>query len=121
SRVSDHSRIFFSGLSMACTVQRGGAESRLRYNAESLSDHFDAGLALAGAFGGLEASLALAAPKAADEMKEAIVTLQRRAGEQRHDLLFLIRASDPDFVYYLEARGRTLFLRASPVDVSRIV
>ena len=32
-----------------------------------------------------------------------------------------MRADDPDFVYFLETRGRGLFLRASPIDVSRIV
>ena len=32
-----------------------------------------------------------------------------------------MRADDPEFVYYVEARGRGLFLRASPIDVSRIV
>ena len=32
-----------------------------------------------------------------------------------------MRADDPEFVYYMEARGRGLFLRASPIDVSRIV
>jgi ATP-dependent DNA helicase DinG len=121
ARVSDHARAFLSGLSMACEAQRVSAESRLRYTAESFSDHFEDGLALAGALEGLEASIALAAPKAPEELKEALATLQRRAGELRHDLLFLIRASDPDFVYYLEARGRMLFLRAAPVDVSRIV
>ncbi len=34
---------------------------------------------------------------------------------------FLLRASDDEFVYYLEVRGRGLFLRASPIDVSAIV
>ncbi len=39
----------------------------------------------------------------------------------RHDLRLLIRADDPDFVYFLESRGRGLFLRAAPIDVSRVV
>ena len=47
--------------------------------------------------------------------------MQRRAGELRSDLRFLMRAGDPDFVYYVETRGRGIFLRASPVDVSRII
>ena len=41
--------------------------------------------------------------------------------ELRDDLRFLLRADDPAFVYYLEARGRALFLRAAPIDVSAIV
>jgi ATP-dependent DNA helicase DinG len=32
-----------------------------------------------------------------------------------------LRADDADFVYYIESRGRGFFLRASPIDVSRIV
>jgi ATP-dependent DNA helicase DinG len=32
-----------------------------------------------------------------------------------------MRAGDPEFVYYVEARGRGVFLRASPIDVSRTV
>ena len=53
---------------------------------------------------------------------DALAALQRRAGELRADLRFLMRADDPDFVYYVESRGRgALFLRASPIDVSRIV
>ena len=50
-----------------------------------------------------------------------LATMQRRAGELRNDLRFLLRADDPDFVYYIEARGRGFFLRASPIDVSRMV
>jgi ATP-dependent DNA helicase DinG len=33
----------------------------------------------------------------------------------------LLRADDPEYVYFVEFRGRGIFLRASPVDVSRIV
>ena len=55
------------------------------------------------------------------DVTEAAAALQRRAGELRADLRFLLRAADPDYVYYLEARGRGIFLRASPIDVSHIV
>jgi ATP-dependent DNA helicase DinG len=87
------------------------------------------GLMLAGALDGLEASLVLAAgatPKSGSAGgdaggEEAIDAIRRRAGELRGDLRFLLRADDPDFVYYLESRGRGSFLRASPVDVSRMV
>ena len=78
--------------------------------------------------------LALVFAPGADGIKnaEADRTIDRRLnggvhrapaafGELRDDLRFLMRADDPDFVYYVEARGRGLFLRASPIDVSRIV
>src|SRR5262245_10918132 len=32
-----------------------------------------------------------------------------------------MRAGDSDYVYFVEFRGRGLFLRASPIDVSQIV
>ena len=154
ARVADRSRMFFSGLALARALHGGGAgqESRVRYAAESLAEHFEEGTSLAGALEGLEATLALApssaagaaesdrGPTAADA-NEAVVALQRRAGELRNDLRFLMRAADPDFVYYVETRGRgrsanadrpastgssgreatRSFLRASPLDVSRIV
>ena len=48
-------------------------------------------------------------------------TLARRAGELRDDLRFLLRADDAAYVYFVEFRGRGIFLRASPIDVSTIV
>ena len=124
-RVAERSRMFFSGLSMARQLKT--TESRARYGAEAMEEHFEEGMMLAGALEGLEATLALAtAGKTSDAdtaagSKESAAAVQRRAGELRDDLRFLMRADDPDFVYYVEARGRGLFLRASPIDVSRIV
>ena len=45
----------------------------------------------------------------------------RRAAEIRDELRFLLQANDRDYVYYLEMRGRGVFLRASPIDVSSLV
>ena len=39
----------------------------------------------------------------------------------RDQLRFLMDASDSEFVYFLELRGKGVFLRASPIDVSAIV
>ena len=52
---------------------------------------------------------------------EAVATLVRRAGELRDEVRLLLRASDSDYVYFVEFRGRGIFLRAAPVDVSAIV
>ena len=81
---------------------------------------------LAGALEGLERALARPACRRSraetiDDVDETVATIARRARELRHDLRFLMRADDPDFVYYLEQRGHGMFLRASPIDVSRIV
>jgi ATP-dependent DNA helicase DinG len=137
TRVADRARTFFSALAANAPGQGQAAETRVRYVAEAMADHFEDGMMLAGVLEGLEASvaLAMAAPDArgadgagaADVPTEAAAAVQRRAGELRTDLRFLMRADDPAFVYFFEARGRAgstrggLFLRASPIDVSKIV
>ena len=120
ARIGDRARTFFSGLALARQLHGGGNESRARYTAEAMADHFEEGMMLAGALEGLESTLALGKPKDTDAT-EPVAALQRRAGELRTDLRFLMRADDPDFVYYLETRGRGVYLRASPIDVSKVV
>jgi ATP-dependent DNA helicase DinG len=120
-RVSDRGHIFFAGLQLAPRK-----EDRARYSSESIAEYFPDGMMLVGALDGLEATLALALKRASEpgavgEPNEDAEALMRRAGELRDDLKFLLRASDPDFVYYLEMRARGVFLRAAPIDVSRIV
>ena len=45
----------------------------------------------------------------------------RRTRQLRFDLNFIVSASDRQFVYWLERRGRGVFLRASPIDVSGLL
>jgi ATP-dependent DNA helicase DinG len=136
-RIADRSRIFFSGLVSGFRLKGEGTgerrEGRARYNSETMQDCFEDGMMLAGALEGLEATLALAAKRTLDapndpndsndsnDSNELSASIRRRAAELRSDLRFLMRADDPEFVYYVEARGRGLFLRASPIDVSRTV
>src|SRR5579872_7278709 len=47
--------------------------------------------------------------------------LNRRAQELIFDLKFLFESDDPDFVYWVERRGRACFLQATPIDVSSIL
>jgi ATP-dependent DNA helicase DinG len=130
SRVADRARTFFSGVALA---RMDVAESKARYNSDTFVDYFQDGAMLTGALEGLEAALVLAAdPKGprrtvephptseATHADEMIATLARRARELHEDLTFLIRANDTDFVYYVESRARGLFLRAAPIDVSRL-
>jgi len=133
ARVAERARIFFNALAGPFDerAMRSAAEIKARYTSETLVDHFEPGMMLAGALEGLEASLILAQPPgtrgestestaALAETNESVTTLARRARDLAHDLVFLLRASDTDFVYYLEKRGKAIFLRASPIDVSRI-
>ena len=133
------------GLPVEAPSAKAGPETKARYTSEALVEYFEDGAMLAGALEGLEACLAVASglkgPRRSDPQPagrkgppygdrsdedssaatdEALVTLARRAGDLHRDLRFLIRAADADFVYYLEIRGRGIFLRASPIDVSRI-
>jgi ATP-dependent DNA helicase DinG len=122
ARASERSRIFFDGIAAAGALQpASGAEARVRYTAEALAEHYEDGTALSGALDDLEAALALVKTPDAAEVAEAVAALNRRAGELARDLRFLLRAGDSDFVYYVEARGRSVVLRASPIDVSGIV
>ena len=50
-----------------------------------------------------------------------IEPLFRRANELRDNLRFLIESRDSAYVYWLEKRGRGVFLQATPIDVSTIL
>jgi ATP-dependent DNA helicase DinG len=45
----------------------------------------------------------------------------RRIRQLRFDLNFIVKGEDKKFVYWLERRGRGVFLRASPIDVSTLL
>jgi ATP-dependent DNA helicase DinG len=127
-RASDHVRdramLFF--VELRGTAARGtagsgyaaqaGSSERQRITADLLADVQGHGAALVGALDGLQGVVALI-----PEASEDVAAIGRRAGEMRDELRFLLRVADPDYVYYLEARGRAVFLRASPIDVSTIV
>ncbi len=56
-----------------------------------------------------------------DAIKEKppeVENLVRRIKQIRLDLRFIVSGEDSKFVYWLERRGRGVFLRASPIDVS---
>ena len=64
----------------------------------------------------LETTLAILKDPPADA--ESIL---RRVRELRFALNFLIKGDDKQFVYWIERRGRGVFLRASPIDVSGLL
>ena len=123
SRVADHGRTLFGNLAMARRMRGRYGEDRLRVSAEWFGDIIGDGLALAVALDGLEAVMALAGggAKPGQETNEDALSFARRAGEVRDQLKFLLAAADPACVYFLETRGRGVFLRAAPIDVSAII
>src|SRR5713101_4484062 len=78
--------------------------------------HSDAYHALDNALNRLETTLDSLPEPPADA--ESIV---RRTRQLRFDLNFIIKGEDKKFVYWLERRGRGVFLRASPIDVSGLL
>jgi ATP-dependent DNA helicase DinG len=114
--IRDHSRIFFAAVQMLRYELGGGSDARVRVTGDQLAPLSDAGAALINALEAIEADVALT-----KDLPEDVIALGRRAAELRDDLRFLLRADDPKYVYFLETRGRGLFLRAAPIDVSDIV
>lgn len=125
-RLRDHARAFFTELAFAHrTSDRIRGEERVRATDASLGHTREVAAYLAGALDLLESSLALLKPPGSQDGEAAgpfdAAVLARRAGELRDDLRFLLRAGDPSYVYFVEFRGKGIFLRAAPIDVSAIV
>lgn len=55
------------------------------------------------------------------EKPPEIEALIRRLRQIRFDLEFIVTGPDKKFVYWLERRGRGVFLRASPIDVAGLL
>lgn len=91
-------------------------EPRWRLTPETLKVAADPGQRLIESLQALEATIALS-----KDAPEDLLALGRRVTTVRDELQFLLRGDERDFVFYLEARGRGVFLRAAPIDVSGIV
>jgi ATP-dependent DNA helicase DinG len=76
----------------------------------------DGYLALDGSLARLETTL-----DALQEKPNDVDNLVRRLRQIRFDLQFIVTGADKKFVYWLERRGRGIFLRASPIDVSGLL
>lgn len=126
-RTIDHARAFFSAIALA-RMGRTSADDRLRVSPEWLAAHQDTGLLLAGALdvlAGVFTTLGAAGDRdvaaAAGERPADAGAIGRRAGELAAELRLVLAADDPGYVYFLEVKGRTVMLRAAPIDVSAIV
>ncbi|MFM8532046.1 MAG: ATP-dependent DNA helicase [Acidimicrobiia bacterium] len=122
TRVDDHSLAFFGALQMARRA-RGGFEERLRIGPGWFGDVLDDGLGLIAALNGVDEAMQKKAgtDEAGAQPNEDAATLGRRAAELRDHLSFLLEAADASYVYFLETRNRGVFLRAAPIDVSKII
>ena len=110
-RVEQRSTRFFAAI-----TQHLPTADRTRLDPTLLAPVSEAGRTLASTLRGLEAAIQLA-----PELTEDLRAIAKRSTELADQLDFVLAASDDDYVYFLERRGRSLFLRASPVDVSTII
>ncbi|HYJ47431.1 MAG TPA: ATP-dependent DNA helicase, partial [Pyrinomonadaceae bacterium] len=76
----------------------------------------DAYLGLDGTLDRLETTL-----DALPEQPLEVENILRRVRQVRFDLQFIVAGDERTFVYWLERRGRGIFLRASPIDVSGLL
>ncbi len=56
----------------------------------------------------------------ADKLPEA-ESIVRRTRQTRFDLDFVVSQAESNYVYWLERRGKGMFLKASPIDVSAVL
>ena len=115
-RIDDHGRGFFNRLPQT--------QERVRIGPDWFGGVVDEGLALVGALDQLASALerlGAGTDAPGSIVSEDAAAIGRRAAEIAEQLRFLLAASDPAFVYFLETRGRGVFLRAAPIDVSRLV
>lgn len=119
-RIRDRAPAFFAALLMLDRFPAGRnaatSEDRVRVNCDRLQPAREAGMVLIGTLESIEADVTLV-----KDASEDLMTLARRATDLANDLRFLLRADDLDYVFFLEVRGRGIFLRAAPIDVSAIV
>ena len=122
TRVDERARLFIGSLALArpagpvAGAGTAGSDDRVRVVAADLEPAQGIGAAVLDALDGLEALIALV-----KQPPEDLRAVGRRAAEIRDELRFLLQANDRDYVYYLEQRGRGVFLRASPINVSSLV
>ena len=107
----ERARMFFGSL-----MQLGVTGDRTRVTAATLSPANESARQLVASLSAFEGALA-----EIESPSEDMQALARRALELQNQLQFLLSANDPDYVYFLERRGKGVFLRASPIDVSAII
>jgi ATP-dependent DNA helicase DinG len=125
THLTRHARRCFLTLEAARTSR----EERVRLTSDMQAAIGEPGANVVGTLEGLEATLLLVQKESGEggeplvegAARDELLVLARRTSQLREDMRFLLRASDTDFVYFLEVRGRGVFLRAAPIDVSHIV
>jgi ATP-dependent DNA helicase DinG len=118
--VDSMARTFFGGIALARASR--GAGDRLRIGPDWFGPLLEEGVTLGQALVELQAQLTASVSLAATaEAAEDAGALAQRADALRHDLELLLSASDFRYVFFVETRGRAVYLRAAPIDVSHLL
>ena len=127
-RAKDRAHDFFRNVANSVPSRtQQASDNRVRVTAKTLESFYEDAALVMGALDIVEATAGLIKPpppdpdRPRDAARTDLAGLSRRAGELRDELRFILRANEPDYVYFLETRGRGLFLRAAPIDVSNIL
>jgi ATP-dependent DNA helicase DinG len=81
-----------------------------------LEEHSSAYVGLVAALKALESEIAVLPSK-----PEELLVIARRASELRNETTFLFESNEKNYVYWLERRGKGVFVVATPIDVSAIL
>ena len=118
--VDSMARTFFGGIALARASR--GAGDRLRIGPDWFGPLLEEGVTLGQALVELQTQLTASVSLAATaEAAEDAGALAQRADALRHDLELLLSASDFRYVFFVETRGRAVYLRAAPIDVSHLL
>jgi ATP-dependent DNA helicase DinG len=127
-RVRERAHDFFASLAATVVTRAAQAsENRVRITAKTLEPLYEDAAVVMGALDRLEATAALIKPAPVDPDRTGeppkldLVDLAQRAAQLRDELRFVLRANEREYVYFVETRGRGVFLRAAPIDVSSIL
>src|SRR5579872_6655735 len=94
------------------TAGRTGFEERLEFLDSNSSTYEDLLIAL---------ELTQSHLKLLTNQADEVNPLLRRTEELNLSLKFILESDDPEYVYWVERRGRGCFLQATPIDVSAIL
>jgi ATP-dependent DNA helicase DinG len=106
----DHAERFFA--LFPATEGRTGFQEQAQF----LAEHAEFYRNFAGALELLAAHLPLI-----KNAPEEVVPLHRRAVEMRERLVYWMESGDRSYVFWVERRGRTCYLQATPIDVSGLL
>jgi ATP-dependent DNA helicase DinG len=95
-----------------------GGDGRSSFNgrAEFVDNHYEVYRDLLAAFDLLANHL-----KLIKDAPQEVIPLFRRAVELRAALQFLMEGDSPQFVHWIEKRGRGVFVQATPIDVADVL